>query len=136
MPRAGYVYDPVFLEHTLPGHPESAARLAAIMDHLERQGTLRDLVEVPPRDATREELLRVHDEEHLARALAETRTDHGWLDVDTYVTPSSATAALKAAGGAIEAARAVIAGELDSAFVWCGRPGTTPHPPNPWDSAC
>jgi acetoin utilization deacetylase AcuC-like enzyme len=131
MPRAGYVYDPVFLEHTLPGHPESAARLAAIMDHLERQGTLRDLVEIKPRDVTREELLRVHDGEHLARALAETRTDHGWLDVDTYVTPSSAAAALKAAGGAIEAARAVIAGELDSAFCLVRPPGHHATPTEP-----
>jgi len=32
----GLVYDPAFLRHdTGPGHPESPARLAAIMRHLE-----------------------------------------------------------------------------------------------------
>ena len=40
MSGVGYVYDPLYLEHELPGHPERPDRLSAIMSHLEDSGLL------------------------------------------------------------------------------------------------
>ncbi len=120
----GYVYDPIYLEHDVPGHPESPGRLRAIMSHLESGGLLGRMVEVPPRDATVEEIARVH-----ARALvervkeaADPYRDH-WLDVDTYVVAQSYEAALRAAGGLMAATDAVLVGEVDSAFALVRPPG-------------
>ena len=120
----GYVYDPIYLEHDVPGHPESPGRLRAIMSHLESGGLLHRMVDVPPRDATMEEISRVH-----ARALvervkeaADPYRDH-WLDVDTYVVAKSYEAALRAAGGLMAAADAVLDGHVDSAFGLVRPPG-------------
>src|SRR3989304_536316 len=52
MPPVGYVYDPLYLEHEMPGHPESPARLWAIVAHLEESGVLARLTKIEPRDAT------------------------------------------------------------------------------------
>ena len=52
MPRVGYVYDPLFLEHELPGHPERPDRLRAIMSHLEDSGLLAHMTHIAARDAT------------------------------------------------------------------------------------
>ena len=44
--RTGYVYDLIFAQHTLAGHPECAERLAAILDELETSGLLADVFRV------------------------------------------------------------------------------------------
>ena len=41
-----YVYDPIYLEHNLPGHPESKERLVRVIELLERHGMLERLVAV------------------------------------------------------------------------------------------
>ena len=43
--RVGYVYDPLYLEHELPGHPERPDRLRAIMSHLEESGLLAQMAQ-------------------------------------------------------------------------------------------
>jgi acetoin utilization deacetylase AcuC-like enzyme len=100
----GYVYDLIYLEHDVPGHPESPGRLRAIMSHLESSGLLGRMVEVPPRDATVEELCRVHAAALVeqVRTAADPYRDH-WLDVDTYVVGTSYEAALRSAGGVMAA---------------------------------
>src|SRR3989304_4860424 len=67
MPAVGYVYDPLYLEHGTPGHPESPARLQSIISHLERSGLLGRMVEVRPRDATPADLALVHSPGLIAR---------------------------------------------------------------------
>ena len=42
----GYVYDPIYLEHDVPGHPESPGRLKAIVSHLEAAGMLARMAQV------------------------------------------------------------------------------------------
>ncbi len=120
----GYVYDPIHLEHDVPGHPESPGRLRAIMSHLEASGLLGRMVEVPPRDATVEELTRVHSPALVeqVRAAADPYRDH-WLDVDTYVVGKSYQAALQAAGGVMAATDAVLDGSVRSAFALVRPPG-------------
>ena len=46
MARVGYVFDPLYLEHRAPGHPERPERLEAILGHLRRHGLLDELVAI------------------------------------------------------------------------------------------
>lgn len=123
MPRVGYVYDPLYLEHDMPGHPESAGRLRAIMALLETQGVLGELQRIAPRDAANDDLRLVHTQQLIDDVQAASTGGHHWLDVDTYVVSGSWAAALRAAGGVLAATDAVLGGELDSAFCLVRPPG-------------
>jgi acetoin utilization deacetylase AcuC-like enzyme len=123
MSRVGYVYDDTYLEHTLPGHPESASRLNAIMTHLEAEGVLSQMMRLDPRDASTEEVLLAHTRSLLEEVAAAVPSGHAWLDIDTYLAPGSYRAALRAAGGVVAAVDAVISRELDSAFCFVRPPG-------------
>ena len=124
MPRVGYVYDPIDLEHDLPGHPETAGRLRAIMGFLEEQGILAQLQRIEARDATIDDIALVHSPA-LIDAVREASAAGGqrWLDVDTYVGPMSYAAALRSAGGVLAATVAVLAEQVDSAFALVRPPG-------------
>lgn len=105
-----------------PGHPERRERLAAIHADLDRSpipGTRR----VTPRAATAAELLAIHRPEHLARMEATAGRPATRLDADTATGARSHDAALLAAGGAVQAAEAVVSGAARGAFVLCRPPG-------------
>jgi len=75
-----------------------------------------------PRDATRDELRRVHTESHVARVAATAgRTVR--FDPDTQAGPRSHAAALRAAGAVVDAVERVLAGEADRAFCAVRPPG-------------
>jgi acetoin utilization deacetylase AcuC-like enzyme len=118
----GYVYDPIYLEHDVAGHPESSGRLEAIVSHLESSGVLGRLEKLPARDATEDDLALVH-----SRALVEqvraAASGSQWLDPDTYAVPRSFPAALRAAGGVLAATDAVLGGDLGRAFSLVRPPG-------------
>ncbi|MDO8614788.1 MAG: histone deacetylase [Dehalococcoidia bacterium] len=125
MPPVGYVYDPLYLAHDVPGHPESPARLLAIMSHLEESGVLAQVRRIEARDATLADLRLVHDErlvEQVRAAALNTESSH-WLDADTYVVPRSYEAALRSAGGVLAATDAVLDGGARSAFCLVRPPG-------------
>jgi acetoin utilization deacetylase AcuC-like enzyme len=94
-----------FLRHDQDGHPETAQRLAAILDHLNRDARWRawDRLE-PDRPATDEELLRVHSRRLLLAIEGAETAAPAWLDPDTYVVPGSADVARRAARLTIQAA--------------------------------
>jgi len=119
----GYVYDPLYLEHGAPGHPETPARLQAIMSHLETSGLLAELVEIEARDASTADLELVHSHELIARVRGAAEEGGGWLDLDTYVVPRSYDAALRSAGGVLAAVDAVLDGAVGSAFCLVRPPG-------------
>jgi acetoin utilization deacetylase AcuC-like enzyme len=123
MPSVGYVYDPLYLEHGTPGHPEEPARLQAIVSYLEESGLLRELVEIKPRDATPADLELVHSRELIARVRGTAEAGGAWLDPDTYVVSRSYEAALRSAGGVLAATDAVLDGEIASAFCLVRPPG-------------
>jgi acetoin utilization deacetylase AcuC-like enzyme len=114
---------------TGPGHPESQARLPAMLDAVRRDAELAAvLAERQARPAVEEDLLRVHTPEHVvsvreAAAEASRRGEILWLDPDTAVSPHSWDAALAAAGCAITAAELVLGGEARTAFALCRPPG-------------
>lgn len=118
-----YTCDPLFDEHHLPGHPENRARLARIMAELARAGLLNRMTLIPPRPAGFDRLARVHDAAYV-RELAEfAQGGGGHLDADTYVGPRSFAAAELAAGGAVELARAVMAGRATNGIALVRPPG-------------
>jgi acetoin utilization deacetylase AcuC-like enzyme len=78
-----------------PGHPETPARLRAVLDRLAWEASAEVRVAAP---ASREDLLIVHPEGHLARLEAMSRMGGGILSLDTVVNASSWAAVLGATG--------------------------------------
>jgi acetoin utilization deacetylase AcuC-like enzyme len=79
-------------------HPERPERLLAARTAVARSPLHWDLV--PTREATATELVRVHTPEFVEE-LERLRGARGYLDPDTYVSPSSIEAARLAAGGLV-----------------------------------
>ena len=120
---------PVCLDHD-PGrhHPESPARLRAVLDALADPEFARiDRREAP--EAALEDLLRVHSRPHVERLLhAVPKSGHVGIDADTILSPASGAAALRAAGAVVAAVDAVVAGEADNAFCAVRPPGHHAEP--------
>ena len=115
------------------GHPECPARLDAIEDRLLVSGLapVLDRREAPLAPLTDLEL--AHDRLHVAalRGLSDTLREeiaaggptHARVDADTALNVSTWDAALRAAGAALAATDAVLAGELENAFCAVRPPG-------------
>ena len=121
--HTSYVYDPIFLQHTQPGHPENARRLEAILEELEVSGLLDELHHIHARPATRADVLAIHRPEHVDRVKKICLTGGGYLDPDTYTTAVSYDAALMAAGSLIDLTLAVIDGQTENGFAFLRPPG-------------
>jgi acetoin utilization deacetylase AcuC-like enzyme len=119
----GYVYDPIYLEHDLRGHPENQRRLKTILQVLQEHRMLERLVPIPALPITPERLHRAHEPGYVEQVRRVAQRGGGHLDMDTYVRPASYDAALMAAGGMVEATRAVLDGEVDNAFALVRPPG-------------
>jgi len=110
-----------FEEHvTPPGHPERMERARVFTTVAERRirAGARGLA---PRPATREELARVHDADHLD-ALAAIAGRAVSLDADTYTSPESIEIAALAAGAAVQASEHALA-HREAAFALVRPPG-------------
>jgi acetoin utilization deacetylase AcuC-like enzyme len=119
----GYVYDPIYLEHDLRGHPENQQRLKTILRVLEQHQMLERLEPVPAVPITLERLERCHTRQYIEQVQRVAQEGGGHLDMDTYVRAASYDAALMAAGGLVEAARAVLDGKVENAFALVRPPG-------------
>lgn len=115
-------YHPSALEHdTGRWHPERPERIETIRRVLAERPLPWVTWREPPR-ATEEQLARAHDPEYIAKvraAIPERGIVH--LDPDTAVSPGSWEAALRAAGAAVAAVDAAMAGEAPRSFC-CMRP--------------
>ena len=118
-----YVYDPIFLEHNLPTHPENAHRLTHTLEMLEEEGVLSRIRLLSPRPATLDELRLIHTDHLIARIRQVSQGGGGYLDADTYVSARSYDAARMAAGGLIHAVEALLNGEIANAFALVRPPG-------------
>ncbi|MFQ5515485.1 MAG: histone deacetylase [Myxococcota bacterium] len=115
------IRDSRFLEHRpARPHPERPERLQAIDE------ALRDLktphAQAPAREASDEEILRVHSAEALGQLQALSGTQ-AQLDADTYVSPRSTDVARLAAGGSADLVLRVAGGENRSGFALVRPPG-------------
>ncbi|HEU4698474.1 MAG TPA: histone deacetylase [Gemmatimonadales bacterium] len=84
------------------GHPESPARLRAVLDRLERAPAAR-LAEVAAAEPDAPALLAVHPEAYLARLAALAARGGGRLDEDTGMNAASWRAALGGLGATLAA---------------------------------
>ncbi|WP_256647214.1 histone deacetylase family protein [Thermomonas paludicola] len=113
---------PACLGHdTGDGHAERPARLVTVIRALEAAHPDLDWQQAPR--ATRGQLLRVHAEALLETVLETVPTGLLHLDPDTVLSPGSAEAALRAAGAAVAAVDAVLAGRTQRAFCAVRPPG-------------
>lgn len=106
---------------TGPHHPECPSRLAAAVrgtQPLPPGAVLRDRC----REATREELIRVHAAAYVDRVLAQ-RGRAGMIDHETPLSEGSVEAALLAAGGSIELVEALLDGRARNGFALVRPPG-------------
>ena len=111
-----------FAEHqTPPGHPECAER-AEVMDGVANEWRHRGGEVVAPPEATREQLARVHDTDHLRR-ISETAGTAMALDPDTYTSPETYEIAKLAAGAAVDAVERVMSGLHARALALVRPPG-------------
>jgi len=111
--------------HPLPGHPECPERLAAALAGIEQ---LRDICTIEAREATREELARVHTRRHLDRLdrieqRLEREAGVELLDPDTRAARGSFRAARIAAGAAIQAVESTLNSPNSPAFALTRPPG-------------
>jgi acetoin utilization deacetylase AcuC-like enzyme len=116
------VVDPRFRDHRGPsGHPERPDRLLAIGAAIDaRAGRLETLA---PREATPEEVLRVHSREYLDAVAAACRSAPAHLDPDTFVSDASDLVARLAAGGTVDLARRVASGAIRNGLAAVRPPG-------------
>src|SRR5579885_1583897 len=115
-----FLSHPASLGHDTGAHPERAARLVAIEERLEADGWHGFERRESPR-VERALLERCHDPSHVEAIERLCAAGGGDIDVDTMVSAGSWEAALRAAGGAVEAADALLRGDADYAFA-AGRP--------------
>jgi acetoin utilization deacetylase AcuC-like enzyme len=108
MPTLAVVDNPSFDEHRPPGeHPERPERLAAARRAITALRGKADVLPVPARPATDDELARVHTPAYI-ELLGRSAGKWTYFDEDTYVAPASAAAARLAAGGAVELVNALL----------------------------
>ena len=119
----GLVYDPLYLEHDTGSHPENASRLTAILSLLRESGLAARLKPIEARDATVDELTVVHAREMVDFVRAAAERGGAWADPDTYISPRSYQAALRAAGGCLAAVDGVMTGQVSSALCLVRPPG-------------
>lgn len=116
-----------------PGHPECPERLDAIEDRLLISGLSQVLDRREPPPASLADIELAHHRLHVAalRGLSDSLRDeiaaggptHTQIDPDTSLNVSTWDAALRAAGAALAATDAVLAGELENAFCAVRPPG-------------
>jgi len=103
-----------------PGAPEQVARLDYVLRALEGLDLLQ--IEAPMGDP--EHIKLVHDPDYVDAIPGRMPKDGmAWLDGDTYLSPGSMNAILRAVGGAVRAVDAVLDGEVQTAFVATRPPG-------------
>ncbi len=128
MPTAFFSHPDCRAHAMARGHPESPQRLDAIDEQLQASGlaTVLHRREAPLVDLGRVAL--AHDADHVARLrstlepLATSGRSHA-LDADTMAGPGTWSAICRAAGAAVAATDAVIAGEVRNAFCAVRPPG-------------
>jgi acetoin utilization deacetylase AcuC-like enzyme len=115
-----FSHDDCLLHVTPRGHPERVDRLRAVERGLARLAVERRLAPMGE-DA---DVLRCHPTRYLSRVRdAVPAQGFAQMDGDTFLSPGSFDAAMRAVGGVCAAVDAVVAGEARNAFVGCRPPG-------------
>jgi acetoin utilization deacetylase AcuC-like enzyme len=116
------ISSPRFAEHqTPPGHPERPER-AQVMEGVVSRWRAHGGEVVAPREATHEQLARVHDVHYIQR-ISELRDRAVALDPDTYTSPETYEVSLLAAGAAVDAVERTMSASQHYTFALVRPPG-------------
>jgi acetoin utilization deacetylase AcuC-like enzyme len=119
----GLYYDPLFLAHDTLGHIESIDRVASCLRLLEDSGMASRLERPECRDATDEELSRIHRPAYVKAMRQIGATGPVMIGGDTIANTGTYAAAVRAAGACLGAVEAVVGGDLDNAYCLTRPPG-------------
>jgi acetoin utilization deacetylase AcuC-like enzyme len=124
MKPTGIVRDDVYLRHDMGRyHPENPRRLEVIYEVVDRLRDKLNLVEIPVRSATIEEISRNHSPRYIEKIAATAGKRSTYLDPDTSTSADSWDAASKAVGGVLNLVDAVVRGEVRNGFGLVRPPG-------------
>jgi len=123
--RVGFISCEICLTHnTGQDHPESSQRLQALGFHFCQTGLLEQLVAIPPRCATLEEIALIHSRDYIKAAERDIKSGAAMLSTgDTNISPQSWNAALWAVGGCLAGVDAVMTGAAQNIFCAVRPPG-------------
>ena len=95
-----FVYDDAFVTHdTGPGHPERPERASNTLAHLQAQEWFADLLQLPARNATEEEIAAIHPVAYQQRVRAACLDGQPFLDsMDVAISGESYDVALLGGG--------------------------------------
>ncbi|MEN8233421.1 MAG: histone deacetylase [Actinomycetota bacterium] len=120
--RVALITHPSSFDHVPPrSHPERPERVTAVIDGV-REGE-PEVVEISAREASREELSRVHAPAFLDEIEGFCASGGGLIDADTYAGTESWKAACFAAGSGPTAIEAIKRGDADIGFAAVRPPG-------------
>jgi len=124
------VFDEIYFHHRPGlGHPERPERLAAIINRLDDEGLLEQLALTAPAERPEPWVRTVHTDAYIETVRRETAAGRAELSTgDTAVCRESFDVAMAAAGGAIAAVDAVLAGGASNAFCALRPPGHHAEP--------
>ncbi len=105
------------------GHIESAEGKRRIRNLVEVSGLIDHLVQLKPRPATEDEILRLHTKEYVERIKRLSSGAGGEAGEETPFGRGSFEIALLAAGGCITAVDSVLDGKVDNAYALVRPPG-------------
>jgi len=123
MPRTGFIYSEVYLNHRTRFHPERKERLEAVVEYLKQVGIMGRLYRIKPYQATVEQLSYVHDPDYIDYVSDACARNMRSLDADTMISAESYEVARLAAGGCLAALDAVFQQEVANAFCAVRPPG-------------
>jgi acetoin utilization deacetylase AcuC-like enzyme len=115
--------DPLFLRHDTGRHPETAGRLRAVNERLEKSGLPERCVAGTYAPLTEEEVGRVHSPTVIEMVRDVVARGGGYIEADTVVSPESYDVALAAAGVCASAVSAVLDASERTALCLVRPPG-------------
>lgn len=144
--KTGYCYDIKMRYHSkiyqsyyeyIDPHPEDPRRISRIYNKIKENKLLEKMFEIPIRQATNEEILRIHTNDLLHKIMSlEHKTPKELKELTNqsdsiYFNLESFKSAKLAAGGAIETCKAVVDGKVANSFAIIRPPGHHAEPDKP-----
>jgi acetoin utilization deacetylase AcuC-like enzyme len=124
MPDFALHLDDTYLRHDTGHHPEQGARLIAIRDRLKEDGIVAMAKAIPCREATENELRRVHTRDYMETVKRDIAKCSEELSTgDVALSEHSLEVAQTAAGSLLNAVDLVCSKEIQRAFVAVRPPG-------------
>ena len=116
-------YDPRFLDHQTGSHPERAARLEAVLQHLDETGLNQRCARPSCTPVSAERIARVHSLDYVDSLRQMAASGGGRIGADTVVSRQSYEVARLATGAVCDAVERVVGGEDAQALCLVRPPG-------------